>query len=547
MNKTGARHAGATLRRSSGGARAPPAARACVAQLLLAAIVHTSMALPRGNGGALARAQGERPLATHAPGMAIDWRGEKGGAPAGDGARRSGKSVKIAGVFPAATVATSAFLWGYETGIITAALLSIVPAFGLDAQPGALGLVAATATVGSLCGTLTAGRCADFAGRRKMLQTAASCSIVGCVLASNAARLDVLIFARLLAGVSIGIFATVTPMYAAECAETATRGTVMSLPQLGMSSGIASAYLASILMLQWGGSHKHMFASVSAPGVLCLLVASVSPESPRWLLLQGDHDGAMAALARLRGADACHVAHEVQQVATGIREEAASSRAHWHSLSERSVLRTLGLCLLLQVFQQLSGINAVINFGPAIMREAGVAALFRNISRGNDKASLMMATFAVYSPKLIMISLVVPLMDWLGRRFVLLAFLPVLAGSLLSLALALDARVPAVGPSTALIALLIYQSAFSCSLGPIPSMLSAELLPNHARAAGMSVLLSICTLCNVGVSSSWPLLQALFGSSKILMIYAGMTTLAFVFTYLFVPETAQIALEATRL
>ena len=86
-----------------------------------------------------------------------------------------------------------------------------------------------------------------------MLQTAASCSIVGCVLASNAARLDVLIFARLLAGVSIGIFATVTPMYAAECAETATRCTVMSLPQLGMSSGIASAYLASILMLLGGG------------------------------------------------------------------------------------------------------------------------------------------------------------------------------------------------------------------------------------------------------------------------------------------------------
>ena len=467
----------------------------------------------------------------------------------GDGGNRT----RSAGLFPAVTVAVSAFLWGYETGIITAALLSIVPEFELDVQPGALGLVATTATIGSLCGTLAAGRSAEYLGRRKMVQIAACCSLLGCVLASNAARLDVLILARLLAGFSIGVFATVLPMYAAECATKEARGMVMSLPQLGMSSGIASAYLVSIFVLVGGGGHTHMFASVGVSGMLCLLVASASPESPRWLLRSGNRGGATRALARLRGlhAGAWQIEHELQQVESGIRDEekvleSSAAPPGWRSLGERTVLRTLGLCLLLQIFQQLSGINAVINFAPAILKEAGVAGIFNGFSRGNDRASVMMATFAVYSPKLVMISLVVPLMDLLGRRCVLLTLLPVLAASLFSLALALDPEVPSVGPTTALLALLVYQSVFSCSLGPIPSMLSAELLPNHARAAGMSVLLTICTLCNVAVSSSWPLLQAAMGSSRILGMYAAMTGLAFVFSYLYVPETRGLALEESR-
>eukprot|EP00802_Teleaulax_amphioxeia_P023824 Tamp_24456.p1 GENE.Tamp_24456~~Tamp_24456.p1 ORF type:complete len:122 (-),score=2.50 Tamp_24456:343-708(-) len=120
----------------------------------------------------------------------------------------------------------------------------------------------------------------------------------------------------------------------------------------------------------------------------------------------------------------------------------------------------------------------------------------------------MLATTVVYTPKLLLILLVVPLMDLVGRRTVLLSILPILSASLIAVALALDPRVTAVGPRTAFVALLVYQSAFSCSLGPIPSMVSAELLPNQARGLGMSLLLTACTLCNIAVASSWPSLQA---------------------------------------
>jgi MFS family permease len=514
----------------------------------------------------------------------------RGGSSSGTAAGRGGvrKAGLLPSLFPAVTVAAGALLWGFETGIITGALLSITPAFRLDAQPAALGLVATTATMGSLCGTLTAGRLAERIGRRQVLTIAAACSLSGSIIASLfSSRLGALIVARVLAGYAIGIFATVVPMYAAECAATQERGAVMSLPQLGMSSGIAAAYTTAFMLLLKGYGHKHMFASVSIPGAIFLIAIRRSPESPRWLLRGGDRDGAGRALAKLRGCQLGEVQNELDAVALGISQEdqravevqggagggrggggggerggaAGAGRAGGGKgggqggggsgllgiLGERSVRRTLCLGLALQIFQQLSGINAVVNFAPAILREANVAALFRSLVSGNDAAHSMLATTVVYSPKLIMILLVVPLMDLVGRRAVLLAILPILSASLLALALALDPRVTAVGARTAFVALLVYQSAFSCSLGPIPSMVSAELLPNHARAEGMSFLLTVCTLCNVAVASSWPFLQTRYGSTQILKGYACMVALAHVVFSFALPETRGLALEDTHI
>ena len=344
------------------------------------------------------------------------------------------------------------------------------------------------------------------------------------------------------------------------------------------------------MLLLKGYGHKHMFASVSVPGAIFLIAIRRSPESPRWLLRGGDRDGAGRALAKLRGCQLGEVRHELDAVALGISQEdqraaevqggagggkggrgegggggesggaegagrvggegggqGGGGSGLLRILGERSVRRTLCLGLALQIFQQLSGINAVVNFAPAILREANVAELFRSLISGSDAAHSMLATTVVYSPKLIMILLVVPLMDLVGRRAVLLSILPILSASLLALALALDPRVTAVGARTAFVALLVYQSAFSCSLGPIPSMVAAELLPNHARAEGMSFLLTVCTLCNVAVASSWPSLQMRYGSTQILKGYACMVALAHVIFSFALPETRGLALEDTHI
>ena len=85
------------------------------------------------------------------------------------------------------------------------------------------------------------------------------------------------------------------------------------------------------------------------------------------------------------------------------------------------------------------------------------------------------------------------------------------------------------------------------SPGPLPSMLAVELLPNHLRAAGMSLLLTVCTLCNVAVASSWPVLQAQLGSGRLLGVYSCMIAVAFVFARHFVPETAGLPLEHAKM
>ncbi len=166
------------------------------------------------------------------------------------------------------TVAAGALLWGFETGIITDALLSITPAFGLDAQPAALGLVATTATMGSLCGTLTAGLLAERIGRRQVLTIAAACSLSGSIIASLfSSRLGALVVARVLAGYAIGIFATVVPMYAAECAATQERGAVMSLPQVQSSHlfvcSSINVFLYTYELMPYFRQSSHLFVCSS--------------------------------------------------------------------------------------------------------------------------------------------------------------------------------------------------------------------------------------------------------------------------------------------
>ena len=145
---------------------------------------------------------------------------------------RGGGGTRFPALYPGVTVAMGAFVWGYDTGMTTGALLSIIPSFGLEARPGALGVVATMATAGSFTGTLSAGRLADYLGRRGILIAAACCSLLGSGIASSATQLETLLKARLLSGFAIGSYATVVPIYAAECAAKESRGAIMSLPQV---------------------------------------------------------------------------------------------------------------------------------------------------------------------------------------------------------------------------------------------------------------------------------------------------------------------------
>ena len=293
-------------------------------------------------------------------------------------ALRGGRRDDLWAPFPAATVAMSAFLWGYETGIITGALLAIVPAFGLESQPAQQGLVATTATIGSLCGTMAAGRMADLIGRTRALAVAALCSLLGASAAASATRIAAIVNARLLSGFAIGVLATVIPMYAAECAPAASRGAILAIPQLGMSTGIAAAYLRSAWVLRRGIRFRPMFSSVMAPAALCAVLSLTSPESPRWLLRRAHGCGAARSLAALRRRSEEEVACELKAIEVGLEHEGMYAAGRGRTGGEGRVggglvslvrdysqRRTLLVCLALQVLQLLGGISLFLSLAHA--------------------------------------------------------------------------------------------------------------------------------------------------------------------------------------
>jgi len=195
--------------------------------------------------------------------------------------------------------------------------------------------------------------------------------------------------------------------------------------------------------------------------------------------------------------------------------------------------------------QQLSGINAVVYYTPTVLKEAGVPRLFASVGLDENAASLA-ATALAYAPRLPAMLATISLMDRLGRRSLLLRFIPLMALSHLALAASLlhmASASSALPAAAAVVALCGYGVAFSLSLGPIPNILTSELFPMRARAAAMSVSLAAQFVCNTAVGAGFPALRASLGSGGVFFAFAAVCAAGWLVTAVAVPETKGRALE----
>lgn len=292
------------------------------------------------------------------------------------------------------------------------------------------------------------------------------------------------------------------------------------------------------------------------------------PESPRWLLSKkGDVEGSRRALARLRGSPnpddpSAAVLAEYQELSTGIEREVkqqaqaespssqtADIRTGWAALCEPKIFKLMAVCMVLQVFQQFTGINAVVYFTPQTLKEAGVPVLFSRFGLNDDAASLLATTIA-YIPKIPALFLAMKLMDSMGRRRLLQAFVPVMGASLLGLAGVFSVLGGSIGsgvkwiPSAvALACIMTYGCSFALSLGPIPNILTSELFPTRCRSAAMSASLGAQFAANTAVGLAFPVLRHKFGTRAVFAGFGVTCAVAWLFINRFVPETKGLALE----
>jgi sugar porter (SP) family MFS transporter len=415
-------------------------------------------------------------------------------------------------------------------------------ALGLNTEAALSGWANSCALLGCLAGSLLAGAASDKFGRKQLLIFAASLFAVSSVLTGWAGSFNQFIAWRMLGGVAIGMASNLSPLYIAEVAPAHLRGRLVTLNQLTIVFGILAAQLlnmaiarrveegatATAIAQSWNGQFgwRWMFTLVAAPAALFFLSAFFVPESPRWLVKNGEDAAARRVLARIGGDAYAEVAvAEIKQ--TIAAEEVA--RVRIRDLFAPRLTKILLIGCGLAVLQQWSGINVLFNYAENIFKNAGF---------GVNTILLFIVITGVVN--LLFTFLALGTVDHWGRRSLMLFGCAGIAAShvLIGLAYALQLKGVAV-----LVFALAAIGCYGMSLAPVTWVLISEIFPNRIRGTAISVAVSALWIACFILTLTFPILERNLGAGNTFWVYAGICALGFVFIKARVPETKGKSLE----
>jgi sugar porter (SP) family MFS transporter len=425
-------------------------------------------------------------------------------------------------VLTAAVAALGGLLFGYDTSVISGAMLFLRTDFHLSEVQ--LEFAVGIALAGALWGSASAGYCTDRWGRRWMLLVTGLGFGLFSVLSGLALGLVSFSIARFFVGACIGMASLAVPLYISEMAPARIRGALVSLNQLAITVGIGVAYFVDYAFAA-SESWRWMFASAVFPAVVLLIGMIFLPESPRWLAGKGFRDRALENFRRLgRGEEA---EAELAEVEGALREEQEGFGILLQPGFRVAVLVGIGLA----IFQQITGINTIIYYSPAILRMSGYP---------SAKAAILAA--AIIGVANVLITIVsIALVDRLGRRFLLLLSTAGMAAALTLIGLAFYQK---AGSIVVFYEVIGYVISFGIGLGPVMWLLISEIYPTKIRGKAMSLAALSVWGSNWVVTITFLSLVRAAGPAGTFWIYGGICVMAFIFCYVFVPETKGRTLEA---
>ena len=428
----------------------------------------------------------------------------------------------------------SGALFGYDQGVISGALGGIKAEFSLSAL--LLEVVTSWVTLGALFGALLGGDLADRLGRQKAVLIAGVVFTLGSLVEALAPGTLVLVVGRLVVGLGVGIAAVAAPLYAAELAPTSRRGRFISAYQLAVAAGIFAAYLVDGWLSKSGG-WRWMLGLSAAPGLLLVAIAVITPQSPRWLMRMGRREEAAIQLRRLH--PGLNPASSLDAMAAALAED--SGRASWREVFGRHWRKPLLVGIGLAVFQQITGINAIIYYADQIFAAAGFV---------GRSSQTMVTTWAVGGVNVAATFIAIAFIDRLGRRKLLLAGL---LGMGLSLAvvgvtfhfMTADAGAGSLSAAglVTLVALVVFIACFAFSMGPVVWTVINEIFPGHIRGRAVAVATAFNWASAFLVSQVFLSLVTLIGNSFTFGLFALFCALGWIWVFCAVPETKDRSLE----
>lgn len=436
----------------------------------------------------------------------------------------SKRSVAVAVI-----AALGGLLFGYDTGVISGALLYIQRSFELNAAQEST--VTAMLLVGAAIGAFVGGRVADALGRRRTILIGALGFIIGsiwCAFSNSAVELGA---ARTLLGLCIGGVSIVVPMYISEMAPSAIRGRLVSLNSLMIVIGQLIAFLTNSALASTG-SWRWMLGLGAIPAVVLLVGMFMLPDTPASLLRHGHEDKALKVLRSVQGPTAELTELSVAEASQSESQRAAERRA----LKVPWIRRTVIIAMLIGVTQQVTGANAIMYFAPTMMNKVGLS------TESSVYTSILIGTASV-----IACAVGMSIIDAIGRRRMLLIGLSGCAASLLVLApvygLSKDSMAGAFASLALMTVFIVFQQA---AVSVATWLLISEIVPDEVRGAGMGLAGLALWVANWFVAQAFlPMVDAVGGAWSF-FFFAVTGALALVFTAKAVPETSGRTLSEIR-
>lgn len=496
-------------------------------------------------------------------------------------------------VLVALTVALGGFVWGFDATVISGAAPFLQKYFKLTGSQGdwLLGLAVSCLGWGVLGGTAVSGFFSDRFGRKKVLIVTAVLFTGTSLLAALTTNFTLFVAARLLAGVAVGGAILIAPVYIAEISPPKLRGSLVSLNQLMIVSGISASFFSNYFLVNVGENNwRWMLGMDAVPATLYFFLLFAVPESPRWLFGKGQPEQAREILARACGAE------EAGRELENIRQSFAvrAPQIPLGALFGRKLRFIMFIALVIAFFQQITGINAIFYYLPTIFAQAG----------GGTNAAFRQAVL-VGLVNLGMTFVAIWLVDRLGRKPLLVIGATGMAVSLLtcgwafhnanyqltekSFSVLKDKKVPVellnelkqaepkpyptdtaflaamenqfgaerlkpyrdalgtaglnIRASLVLFAIIGFVASFAISLGPVMWVLLSEIFPNQYRGAAISLAGFWNSAISASVTLVFPWELSHFGPAGTFLGYGVMAAAAVVFVLLFIPETKGKTLE----
>ncbi|MBN1395668.1 MAG: sugar porter family MFS transporter [Pirellulales bacterium] len=451
-----------------------------------------------------------------------------------DPAPRDSKHVRYL-LLVALVAAIGGLLFGFDTAVINGANVFLREHFNIVSD-ALYGWACSCALVGCIIGAASAGFLGDFLGRRNSLLVCAvlfTVSAVGSAVARGVAEFAIY---RIVGGVGVGAASMLSPIYIAEISPARLRGRLVSFNQLAIVVGIMMAFFVNYFIRSYGHERlvgeqawnvavgwRWMFGSETFVAVAFFGLLLFVPASPRFLMARGKEREARAVLSKV-GAPA-DVDAQIVEISAALREEQGTFR----DLLRPGMKKALLIGVVLAVFQQWTGINAILYYSTNIFEQVGFsgnAAFASSVAIGLTNVAFTFVGIA--------------LVDRLGRKPLLIAGAAVKAAALTAVA---------VGFATSaqgwwvLLAVLVYVGAFSASLGPVVWVVMSEIFPTKIRGRAMSIAtLALWIACYL-LSQTFPMLAKAITPGGIFGCYAVMCVLCVAFVAKTLPETKGKSLE----